>query len=158
LNISGFTADTSSLILLSKAELITKFSSAYRIFTTKSAVKELEKQNFDKRIIKQLIIDPLNNITDKDIIAIWQKNKTTALLADDLKILQPAINSNSHYLSAIVIPYILNFNSLISKKVFEYSINWLTNNGYYSEKVLKKAKSFNKNLPQWMKNIEMKIC
>ncbi len=152
MKINGFVADTSSLILLNKVELIDIFSSAFHISITKSVENELiiKNANFPLNNFK---IYKKNETADKDIVELWQKEKSKALLSDDLKILGNAISKKKPYLSAIVVPYILKHHNLISNHLFESSINYLEKNGFYSKKIIKKSKTFLNNLPLWMQNL-----
>jgi len=152
LKINGFVADTSSLILLNKAELIDIFSSAFHISITKSVEKELIIKN-KKFPLNNFKIYKKNEIADKDIVELWQKQKDKALLSDDLKVLENAIIKKRFYLSAIVVPYILKYHNLISNNLFESSVNFLEKNGFYSKKIIKKSQTFLNKLPLWMQNL-----
>jgi predicted nucleic acid-binding protein len=156
LKIDGFVADTSSLILLNKAKLINTFSFAFNIIITQSVKNELTVKN-NNFPLNNLKVFPQNNKADQDIVTLWRKAKTKALLCDDLKILENAIKTDKPYLSAIVVPYILKYHQLLTPEKFLNSVNYLEKNGFYSKNIINKAKSFSTNLPLWMKRLTTAI-
>lgn len=156
MNIKNFTADTSSIILLSKAGIMDLFSSLYNIITTKSAINEFLKLESEQKWFNNIEISSLNSITDKDIINLWQDNLNSALLSDDLKMLNIAVKKQKPHISAIVVPYILKYHKFFSDSEFNQSIEILYKIGYYNKKVIEKSKLFGNNIPQWMKHIDLK--
>jgi len=150
-------ADTSSLILLTKASLIIPFCENNNIYVPEVVFKEsTSKSSYDGTILKRifdskkinLYLNPSNSLSynklsggEKEVIELFYQIKADCILIDDKKGVSLCREFKIPHLNALLIPIFLLKWDIISLEKAHTAFNKLITIGRYSKKVIDIAKN-----------------
>jgi len=151
--------DTSSAILLLKADLLEKLIARYQILIPQTVYNELTKENqfgsnkfsslFKKNVLhlkneykEKKVEFPLHG-GEKDTVLLYLQGKCDFIIIDDRKGIRFCKQNSIPFINALIVPKILYFIGDIDHKQYCTKTNLITQIGRYSYRVLDLAQKIN---------------
>jgi predicted nucleic acid-binding protein len=153
LSIGGsLSADTSSIILLSKVNQLHEFSAVKQMLISGYVYKELVSYNNNKNMLYKILfnnntirvvktlpksIETVNKLStaDASVILLHFEYKTQGILSDDGKICAYCKNNNITYINTPIALYLLLHNRLINYVAFTIALHDVYRLGRYSQSI-----------------------
>jgi len=151
--------DSSSAILLFKADLFTKLLNLYDTSVTESVYQELTKEGYagsnefvkfhqqNKFHIHPLIVNSKDkipnqstleklNLGERDTILYFLKGESDFIIIDDGKGAKYCMKERLPFISAILFPKILHIHGKINQATFQIKTDEIIQTGRYSQKII----------------------
>jgi len=133
-------ADTSSLILLNKTNLLQKYENFLTLYVSNHVKNEMDKKaDFDAALELNIVKTSDSLSTDDSVIVIYHNKNLHAVLSDDAKILKSCRKQNiTHYCCLSLCAVLANRNHIPVEKAVA-DMNELLTYGRYSAWVIQYA-------------------